>query len=68
MSKKRRVITIKIVIKKIVAKVKKKVKKVQIFKQTIHAASISGTSLCTYFINNYHSISIGQFGIPSLAH
>ena len=44
-SKERMVIPIKIVIKKIVAKVKK----VQILKQTIHAASISGISLWTYF-------------------
>ena len=51
-SKKRGVIPKKIVIKKIVAKVKK----VQILKQTIHAVSISGTSLCTYFMNNYDSI------------
>ena len=66
-SKQRRVIPIKVVIEKILAKVKKG-EKVQILKQTIHAASISGTSLCTYFMNNDDSISIGQFGIHALAH
>ena len=54
-SKKGGAIPIKIVIKKIVAKVKEG-EKSQILKQTIYDASISGTSLCTYFMNNYDSI------------